>query len=220
MNLYEKILKIAESSGVIKKNKSGFNYKYTTEDEILAKVTAGMHTYGVVLIPSVKPETLKVTPYTYQRWDKKAGKEIPVNEFVVSADMLFTWVNAENPEEKIEIPWIMTAQKDDVSQALGGALTYSNRYFLLKALQIATVEDDPDNYRSKQKEAANYEKTEAIKSLKANILELCKTKIANGYDKDKIYSIIEKVGGVKNPNAINDIDTLNKVFESINTANK
>ena len=36
MNIYEKLSKIAQMSGVKEKNKSGFNFKYTTEDEILA----------------------------------------------------------------------------------------------------------------------------------------------------------------------------------------
>ncbi len=201
------------------KNKAGFNYKYTTEDEILAKVTAGMQKHGVVLIPSINQGSLSITPYTYQKWDRKEKKEVPVNETIVSADMTFTWINTENPEERIEVPWAMAAQKDDVSQALGGALTYSNRYFLLKALQIATVDDDPDKYRSKQKEAAEFEKIEAIKEIQNKIVELCKTKISGGCDKNKLYEILEQILGSKNPRNNKDIDLLNKAFDTISVAN-
>jgi hypothetical protein len=215
MNLYEKLLMIAKYAGVMKKNKSGFNYKYTTEDEILAKVTVGMQKHGVVLIPSINQGSLKITPYTYQKWDKKAEKEVTVNELIVSADMTFTWVNAENPEEKIEVSWAMAAQKDDVSQALGGALTYSNRYFMLKALQIATVDDDPDNYRSKQKEVAEYEKLEEIKELQANIIDTLKKKVDEGCEKSKLFAYVESLIGSKNPNKIKDIEKLKNALEDI-----
>lgn len=62
LNLYEKLAKIRKSVGAIQKNKSGYGYKYTTEDEILARVTAGMDKYGVSLVPMIKSNTGKVVP--------------------------------------------------------------------------------------------------------------------------------------------------------------
>ena len=38
LNLVQKLAKIREMVEVLRKNKSGFNYKYVTEDEILARV--------------------------------------------------------------------------------------------------------------------------------------------------------------------------------------
>ena len=37
---------------VMQKNKSGYNYKYVTDEEILAKVTAFIDKYGLSLIPN------------------------------------------------------------------------------------------------------------------------------------------------------------------------
>ena len=41
LNLYQKLAKIRKMTEVIQKNKRGYNYKYTSIDEILARVTAG-----------------------------------------------------------------------------------------------------------------------------------------------------------------------------------
>lgn len=81
-----------------------------------------------------------------------------MNEFYVQADTLYTWVNNDNPEERIVVPWTMVGNQSDSSMAFGSALTYSGRYFLLKYFHCATVEDDPDEIRAKQ--AAGMAKSE------------------------------------------------------------
>lgn len=101
LNIHEKLLKIADMSGVLRKNKSGFNYKYTTEDEIQAKITAGMQKYGVMLYPSLVPGSLSIIPYHYDKpKTKKEGTKtveytVPVNEVIVHAEVIYTWVNTE-----------------------------------------------------------------------------------------------------------------------------
>lgn len=44
----------------------------------------------------------------------------------------------------------MTGNQSDSSMAFGSALTYSERYFLLKYFHCATTEDDPDAIRTRQ----------------------------------------------------------------------
>lgn len=155
LNLYQKLAKIRKQVEVVQKNKSGYGYKYVTDDELLAKITAGMDKYGVSLIPSIVPNTLEVKPYTYKKTkrDKNGAYEETVNEFIDVADMVYTWVNNDNPSETIAVYWAMVGQQSDASQCLGSGLTYSMRYFLLKYFNVATPDDDPDNWRSKQKEA-------------------------------------------------------------------
>ena len=45
-----------------------------TKDEIQAKITAGMKKYHVMLLPSIRPDTLKVVPHQYVKYDKKLKK--------------------------------------------------------------------------------------------------------------------------------------------------
>lgn len=212
LNIYQKLAKIRKSVAVYKKNKSGYGYKYTEESEILAKVTAGMDKYDLSLIPMVNPESKEVKPYQYV---SPKGKD--TYEIIVSADMTFRWVNNENPEEYIDVPWLLVGQQADAAQAMGAGLTYTNRYFMLKYFQSATTEDDPDNWRSKKRDAANEEDTEEQKRVTDGILALAKEKIAAGIDKEDVYKIIaDNSGGKRNPNAIKDIETAKKVYELIN----
>lgn len=157
LNIYQKLAKIRKQVEVVQKNKSGYGYKYVTDDELLAKISAFMDKYGVSLIPRVTPGTMEVHPYTYNKTKKDRNKdgtlftyEEAVNEIMVNADMTYEWVNNENPEDRVSVDWALVGHQNDGSQSFGSALTYSMRYFLLKFFSIATPEDDPDNWRSKQ----------------------------------------------------------------------
>lgn len=156
LNLMQKLAKIRSISDVAQKNKKGYNYTYTDITAILANVTAGMKKYGVSLIPSIVPETSEVSQNVVvsTKFDK-TGKTYnqTTTEMIFKADMVFKWVNDENPEEYIEVPWFVTGSQSDPSQALGSGLTYCTRYFLTSFFQIAQPDTDPDTYRSKQKEA-------------------------------------------------------------------
>ena len=156
MNIYEKLAKIRKSVEVLKRDTKAYGYSYTKEETILAKITVFMDKYGLSLVPGIVPGTTKVEPYVYKK-TKTTNKgdiyEENVNEVLVSADTTFTWVNNENPEERIVVPWAMVGQQGDASQSFGSGLTYSSRYFLLKYFNISTSNDDPDKFRSAQKEA-------------------------------------------------------------------
>ncbi len=218
MNLLEKLAKIKEMVDVIQKNKSGYGYKYVSEDEILAKISAGMKKHSVSLIPNIVAGTTKVVPY--QAVDKK---DRITYEIIVTADMKFKWINNENPEEVIEVDWIMTGQQSDSSQAFGSGLTYCQRYFLLKYFQVATVDDDPDNWRGKQEEARLSEEKEATR--KANEVErndliqeittIASNLVKSGANKESVGEIIVKACGVKNYNKLKDIELLKKVLVAV-----
>ena len=160
LNLIQKLAKIRAISDVVAKEKRGYNYSYADITTILAKITAGMKKYGVSLIPQIVPGTANVeqsvsstTKFT------KTGEayEAKTTEMLVTADMIFKWVNDEDPEDYIEVPWFVTGSQGDPSQALGSGLTYCTRYFLCNYFQIAQADSDVDAYRSKQKEAESSE---------------------------------------------------------------
>ena len=157
LNIYQRLAKIRKQVEVIQRNKSGYGYKYVSEDEILARVSGLMDRYSLSLIPSVVHSNTLVAPYnTKKTKTTKSGEfyEENVNEVLVSADMIFTWINNDNPEERVDVPWILVGHQSDASQSFGSGLSYSMRYFLLKFFNIATPDSDPDNFRSKQKAAA------------------------------------------------------------------
>ena len=218
MNIHQKILKIADAAGILQKTKTGFNYKYVPEEEIQAKVTAGMQKYGVMLYHSIVPGTLQVMPYTYQK-----TKDKTINEFIVHADTIYTWVNVDKPEETVEVPWVLVGQMEDASQAFGAAETYCNRYFLMKSLQLATSEADPDNYRSKQKEAENYDDEKVLNAAVKEVVAMGSQLIKSGIAKDEVMGIVGKYNnGNQNPSSIKSIEVCTAVmkeFEAL-AANK
>lgn len=156
LNIYQKLAKIRKQVEIIKKDTRAYGYNYVKEEDILAKVTAFMEEYGLALTPAIVPGTMVVNPYTYKKTKStKQGAiyEENVNENLVYADMTYTWTNIDNPEETIVVPWVMVGQQADASQAFGSGLTYTNRYFLLKYFNVSTSDDDPDEWRAKQREA-------------------------------------------------------------------
>ena len=164
LTLVQKLAKIRAMSDVVSKEKSGYNYKYADMTTILAKITSGMKKYGVSLIPSIVPGTANIDQNVIVNTKiDKTGKpyEQKATEMLVHADMVFTWVNDEDPEDKIEVPWFVTGSQGDPSQALGSGLTYCTRYFLTNYFQIAQSDTDVDAYRSKQK-AAEVSEDQAI----------------------------------------------------------
>lgn len=196
LNLVQKLAKIRAISDVAQKNKKGYNYSYTDITAILANVTAGMKKYGVSLIPSIVPETADVEQNVVvnTKFDK-LGKayDQTVTEMIFKADMVFKWVNDEDPTDCIEVPWFVTGSQSDPSQALGSGLTYCTRYFLTSYFQIAQPDTDPDAYRSKQKAAEASEDKAIAEEMIQNFDVLVKSFLADNPDKsDEVKKFISK----------------------------
>lgn len=205
LNLYQKLAKIRALSDVVKKEKSGYGYKYADITAILAHITAGMKKHGVSLIPSIVPGTMDVSQnvVTNTKFDKQGNsKTTTVTEMLVKADMTFTWVNDDKPEEQIVVPWGVTGSQSDPSQAFGSGLTYCTRYFLTNYFQIAQPENDVDTYRSKQKAAEASEDRQIAESIIAKFDSEIKSFLADNADrKDELAKFVKRF--VKDGNYFN-----------------
>ena len=196
INLIQKLAKIRAISDVAQKNKKGYNYTYADITGILANVTAGMKKYGVSLIPYIVPGTSEISQNVVvnTKFDK-TGKEYnqTVTEMLYKADMVFRWVNDEDSNDCIEVPWFVTGSQSDPSQAMGGGLTYTTRYFLTSFFQIAQPETDVDAYRSKQKEAEASEDKAIAEQIIAEFDKVVKQFLADNPTKsDEVKKFINK----------------------------
>ena len=196
LNIYQKLAKIRKPVEVIKKNRKGYGYTYVDEEEILSRITGLMGKYGVSLIPNITHGSAVVEPYHYTKTkvakDNKIYEE-HVNEIIVRADMDWVWVNDENPADRVVVPWFFVGSQSDASQAFGSALTYSSRYFLLKYFNVATSDDDPDNWRSKQRDAEKTEDRMIAEKIVDQIHTLVTEHLAvNPDDKQKIVALTKK----------------------------
>lgn len=196
MNIYQKLAKIRKPVEVIKKNRKGYGYTYVDEEEILSKITGLMGKYSVSLVPNITHGSAKVEPYHYVKTKTtKDGKtyEEHVNEVMVRADMDWIWVNDENPADRVVVPWFFVGSQSDASQAFGSALTYASRYFLLKYFNVATSDDDPDNWRSRQREAESEEDRLIAGKIVEQIHSLVTTYLNdNPGDKPKVIALTKK----------------------------
>ena len=196
LNIYQKLAKIRALSDVVKKEKSGYGYKYVDITAILAQITAGMKEYGVSMIPAIVPGTPSVSQnvMTNTKLDKTGKEHTTVTaEMLVSAEMTFTWVNDDNPEETIVVPWLLVGAMSDVSQSFGSACSYGLRQFLTTYFQIAQTDYDVDAFRSKQKEAAVTEEKEIAEEIIKNFDKLLKDYLSE--HKDNGAEVKKFIGG-------------------------
>ena len=221
LNLVQKLAKIRAISDVAQKNKRGYNYSYTDITAILANVTAGMKKYGVSLVPRIVPgtSTVEQNVVVNTKFDK-TGKayEQTATEMLYKADMMFRWVNDEDPEEFIDVPWFVTGSQSDPSQAFGSGLTYCTRYFLTNYFQIAQPETDVDAYRSKQKAAEASEDKAIAEQIIQNFDILVRQFLSDHQDKsDDVKKFISKYA--KNGNYLNikEPTLAAKLLEDFNT---
>ena len=217
LNLVQKLAKIRVMSDVVSKEKRGYNYSYADITTILANITSGMKKYGVSLIPSVNQGTAVVEQNVVvnSKFDK-TGKpyEQKATEMIVSADMTFTWVNDDDPDERIEVPWFVTGSQADPSQAFGSGLTYCTRYFLTSYFQIAQADSDVDAYRSKQKAAEASEDKAIAEEIISQFDLMLKKYLSDHQDKsDEIKKFVSRFAKNANYKAIKEPALASKLLE-------
>jgi len=217
LNLIQKLAKIRSISDVAKKGKKGYNYSYTDITEILANVTAGMKKYGVSLIPSIVPGTANVSQLvTVNTKVDKTGKayDNTVSEILVKADMVYRWINDDDTEDYLDVPWFVTGSQADPSQALGSGLTYTMRQFLTAFFQIAQSDTDVDAYRSKQKAAEASEDKAIAEGLTAEFDTMLKRYLADhGDKKEEVKQFITRYAKNANYLAIKEPTLASKLIE-------
>lgn len=173
MNIYEKMSAIVNELGTVAKNLSvdlgkGKNYKAVQEKDVL---------------DAIKPLEEKYRIYSYPKERKVIDNAILEKEttygitknLYMRIETTYEFVNLDKTEEKIT----MISYGDGIDsgdKAPGKAMTYSDKYSLLKAYKVATG-DDPDKDASPEngykKEETKFNNSQRITLLnKINELEL------------------------------------------------
>lgn len=135
-NIYQRINEAKRSMEGFVKDKTGYQYNYVSGSQVLHKLNPELYKYGINI-------TFKTSDAKYESVNVIVkGKE--KNEYIVSLNVHYTITNTDKQDEKIESTIFAIGQQDDPSKALGTALTYSERYFLMKFFGLPTDEDDAD----------------------------------------------------------------------------
>lgn len=137
MTIYTKLHQLQQAIRGLGKDKSGGQYQYVSGSKLLPLVREHMDRLGLLL----KQE---VTDIENTRQDYTVGRDArPKSEILSKVSMRFTWIDIETGERDENL--FAANGQNDWEKGLGSALTYGERYFLLKYFHIPTDEDDCDN---------------------------------------------------------------------------
>jgi len=150
MKLLQKLLEIRKSVEYIQKTEAGNQgVKYVDPAVLVKKIRDGMNEHKILLVPSLNDSSVEsIKDHTKTNPD--------ATSFLFKSNMLYRFMDTESTDT-LEIPWFITGKHmQDPAMAGGTALTYFERYFMLKFFQIPTSKDDPEYFaeKTKEKEAA------------------------------------------------------------------
>ena len=135
MTLPQKLLEMQKKvDSVVKDGKNQSDkYDFASDENVLDQFRPLMDELGLLLIPSVIGAKIL-------EGQTRSGTV----RYLTELDLEMSWVDVESGE-RMTIPWY--AQGVDLAgeKGVGKALTYGEKYFLLKFFHVATKKDDPDN---------------------------------------------------------------------------
>ena len=173
MSIYKKLHKIQSEVLGLGKDKDGLTYKYVTGTKVLDHIKPIMNREGLLLkqeVLSIDNERQDYQTSINQDKETKLWGGKPKSEILTKVMMRFTWVDIETGEKDENL--FGANGQNDWDKGVGSALTYAERYFLLKYFHIATDEDDIDNPERKAEELK--EQQEQEKAQKAETERLTK----------------------------------------------
>ena len=178
MNIYQKLLHIQTKINGLGKDKTTYQYKYVTGDKVLGEIKPLMNSLGLIL----KQEVISIENSRQDYSTAKGSK----SEILSKVMMQFTWIDCATGDKDVNS--FGANGQNDWEKGLGSALTYAERYFLLKYFHIATDEDDIDN--DQRKTTAPINLNEQVESAKAKIITA--TSLADLQTKYKALTPIEQ----------------------------
>jgi len=129
MNLYQKLIEVRKQVTYLKKDKNNphFNFDYVSGSKTVHALREKMDEFGLLLVPRIINHQIT------------QGKK----QILTELEIEYEWINASNPDQALKCKFY--AQGLDAGEkGVGKALTYGEKYFLLKFFNIPTDRDDPD----------------------------------------------------------------------------
>lgn len=190
LNIFQKMLKATEKINTVAKNlkvdiSKTMSYKAVSESDILEAVKPIETEFGIYSYPFernvIETEVLEtVKEYNGQRTESK--------QLFMRLEVKYRFVNVDKPDEYVDI----TTYGDGVDsqdKAPGKAMTYADKYALMKAYKIQTGED-PDKEPSG--DLKGVEKTKITKATPKQIEILAKV-----YKDDNLAKLLSANGITK-----------------------
>lgn len=164
MNIFEKMAAITAELKTVAKNltvatSKTQSYKAVSERDVLDAVKPLEEKYGVYSYPAARnvlESNLLESETTYN------GQTTKKTTFMTRIETLYRFVNIEKPEEYVETVTFAEGI-DSQDKGSGKAMTYGDKYALMKAYKISTG-DDPDQTASVDENYKKAVKTQPVKN--------------------------------------------------------
>lgn len=138
MSVYKKMHQVQAATRSLAANTEGqtgaAKYNYVSGAKLLGVIRPLMDKLGLILTQEVVD--IKNEPITYMT---RNGEK---TEMFTTAHIRFTWVDTDDGSQVVNEFFANGMNAWD--KGLGSALTYAERYYLMKTFHIATDEDDVD----------------------------------------------------------------------------
>lgn len=149
MNLIQKLIEVRKSCPYLKKENNGEQYKYVSSSQTLASLKSKMDELGLLLVPRIVGKNVRESTVEFKdKYDKPKRQ----TTYFTELDMEYTWINADDPSDTLASTWYGQGVDIAGEKGVGKALTYAEKYFMLKFFNIPTDKDDPDAFHKKHGE--------------------------------------------------------------------
>lgn len=212
-NIYQKLLAVRKTVEYLKKEASGYKYNYAKESRLIGALRPAMDSEGLFLEVEMLPPTLSPRRDTYRKEEFQAvavdetkktpdvlRREESVKEEMAMIGITFTWVNCDNPTERISKTMYFPCTNYDDPKFIGGLMTYGMRYFLLKTFQIATDDIDLDVFQAKQAETSTitpgevdeiYDAIEGDDDIWKAVLKHCPGSVLTNLTRNRFQNVLK-----------------------------
>ena len=154
-------------------------YNYVSGAKLLGVIRPLMDKLGLILTQEVVD--IKNEPITYMT---RNGEK---TEMFTTAHIRFTWVDTDDGSQVVNDFFANGMNAWD--KGLGSALTYAERYYLMKTFHIATDEDDVDALV--KEEAIKPQPSQAVQARRAAAGRATQVQSYTPMDEDTYWRIIE-----------------------------
>ena len=211
MNLYEKLLAITNEIGLVNKNlvvgEGKASYKAVGEADVLKAVKELEIKHKVYSYPYSR----RIVDSSILQTEKEYKGEIKRgNQVFLRIETVYRFVNVENTEEYIDV----TTYGDGIDtqdKAPGKAMTYSDKYALLKAYKIVTGDDPDQNPSPDNMEIKGTSKTNIVSEAQAKAVYSLMMK--KGLD---VVPLLQKNYGVSNTSELT-VEQFSSIFKKVNS---
>ena len=149
LNVYQRLAEVRKAVPYLKKEQKARNINTLVRPMYWVPCTQKINEVGLMLIPEIVGHLVTASERTNAKGNISS-------EYFTELEMTMTWVNIDDPSDTAKVSWY--AQGVDLAgeKGVGKALTYAEKYFLLKFFNIATDKDDPDTFQDKIESKKTY----------------------------------------------------------------